>query len=171
MTTLGTKKRAKAGMGRTPFGISADTAKRLSAIRADTSADFHLHLRSLYQFTQSFMDHARDLAKSGYKDEARNWWRYFSSSRVINLLKTFPAAGDCAVLEKSLKLLQLECHPADVPSWTTDIEAIRFCLSSILSHVENKTQVSGSDGRTHRRRPIGRCDGHASNRPKNFESV
>ena len=127
--------RAKAGQGKMPYGLDKAILDGITSIRIDTASGMKCHAANLYQFMGQYIAHARDLARSEQKDAARNWYRYFENSQVLSVLESFPSCGDLARLRLELKELGLECHPLDVPSWQTDIQSIRHCLTEILSHV------------------------------------
>jgi len=135
LTSNTTTKRAKGGQGKTPYGLSEKKLAQLTALRCDSQAGLHQHAVNLYNFTAQYIVHARDLARSDQKDAARNWCRFFQNSQVLKVLESFPGCGDLSRLRSELNQLQTECHPLDVPGWQTDIQAIRHCLTEILSHV------------------------------------
>jgi len=123
----------KTNQGKT-YGLTPTMLARIKAIRCDSAVQAASMLDELEKFTVQFIDHARCLAQSGQKDEARHWLRFFQNSKIIDLLAQI---HDVAGLRQSLQSLRIECHPLDVPNWTTNIEAIRHCLQQILSHGEN----------------------------------
>jgi hypothetical protein len=124
--------RAKAGRGKFAYGITSAKLAQLSSIRDDPASQLSANVHSLKQFTEKFIGHARALALSGQKDEARNWLRFFQNSRLLDVLQSFPAVGDLGQMRADLNALSSECHPLDVPNWTTDIEAIRAFMAEIL---------------------------------------
>lgn len=134
------KTRARAGMGKTPYGITPKKLQLLTQIRNDPQAETASYVRSFFQFTESFVRHARDLAKSGNKDAARNWYRYFTNAQVIKVLHTHNAVESTSLeeLKNSLHELGTECHPLDVPNWKTDIQQIRSCLDYIVQNLPRR---------------------------------
>jgi hypothetical protein len=103
----------------------------------------------LRNFFSIHLERARDLAKAGRKDEARDWLRFFRNSGILGLL----ADEHYGVLDhkekewltSSLRELESECHPLDVPNFQTDLQAIRGNLESISQHLgiqfQSKLQV------------------------------
>jgi hypothetical protein len=79
------------------------------------------------------LSRARDLAKAGRKDEARDWTRFFQNSGILEILVEHKALmeHEAKLLADSLHELQGECHPLDVPNYQTDLQAIRGHLELI----------------------------------------
>jgi len=158
--TLQINTKAKPGQG--PNGFYGNNLERAQAVRAkieDSGIESKLNLRAMYQFTEIYLKHAADLAKSGQKDAARNWVRFFENSRVLEVLAD--SAFDVSKLRANLSDLSGQCHPMDVPSWETDIQAIRATLNEILWHVVHQsTEVDASANLG--RYPTGQ-DGHQNN--------
>ncbi len=127
--------RSRASKGKNFFGLTAGKLKSLQQVREDTSTNLSCHAENLFTFAGIYIQHARDLAKSGFKDEARNWYRFFNCSQLVGIL-TDLKVSNTAPLAESIHFLGLECHPLDPVSFTTDIEALRHCLNEILSHVQ-----------------------------------
>jgi hypothetical protein len=124
----------KPGQSSSFYGVNLDKLAVLRNAIRDTDNDARSHLKSMFEFTQIYLRHAADLARSGQKDGARNWVRFFECSRVLNV---FSDNGfEVRPLSVLLKQVSGLCHPADVPSWETDIQAIRASLEEILSHVK-----------------------------------
>lgn len=163
LTPITTKKRAKAGQGKNPFGICETKMAQLLAVRCDSQAGLHQHAVNLYNFTAQYIAHARDLARSGQKDAARNWFRFFQNSQILQVLESFPGRGDLSRLRSELNQLQTECHPLDVPAWQTDIQAIRYCLTEILSHVTQNHSTNETVRRIGSCRSVHRRNGHDAN--------
>lgn len=90
-------------------------------------------LVALRNFVEIYLSRARDLAKEGRKDEARDWWRFFENSCVVDVLETSGvlSIGECEHIKRSLATLKTECHPLDVPDYRTDLQAIREALARI----------------------------------------
>lgn len=152
--------RSRSASAKTFYGLTATQIEKLKLIRSDTANLQRVQSRSVFMFATIYIDRARDLARSGQKDSARNWYRFFSNSQIVALLGCLPCDGDLKKLAEDLAFLGLECHPLDVPSFETDLEAIRDCLTEILSHVKKaprKTQPVRrvAAGRA-ARRPYGR---------------
>jgi hypothetical protein len=93
-------------------------------------------------FTVIYAQRARDLARSGQKDSARNWSRFFSGACICEILAKSGCVGetDLTELKSVLKSLHEECHPDDVPAWETDIEAIRGTLENIYALMLERRQ-------------------------------
>src|SRR6266571_4522484 len=49
----------------------------------------NVELRQLFTFTEIYVERARELARSGHKDEARCWYRYFDNSGVLSFLESY----------------------------------------------------------------------------------
>ena len=169
IATIQINRRAKPGEGKEPFGISPRKLKMLTAIRADTSQGLKAHSENLYSFTEIHIGRARELAQAGKKDEARDWFRFFTNANIVPLLVDLPCAGDVSKLADELKLLGTECHPLDVPSFATDLQAIRACMAEILSYVKNDSQKTESFRRSNHRRAEHRDDGYRQPEPEKFE--
>lgn len=163
--TVSVGNRAKAGQGKMPWGITETMTKRILAIRADSASGLKSHAANLYQFTAQYIAHARDLARSDQKDAARDWYRYFENSQVLSVLESFSGCGDLARLRLELKQLGLECHPLDVPGWQTDIQAIRHCLTEILTYVTQKPSTNKTVRRFNPCRFVNRHYGNDEHRP------
>jgi len=153
------------------YGMTAAQAARLQDIGNDESAKYLAHCKNLYTFTALYIQHARDLAKSGQKDEARNWFRFFTNAQIVSVLSDLKSCGDIAKLRDELNFLGLECHPLEPASFTTDIQAIRACLTEILSHVQNKSLKTKTVGRTNRSRTGHRKLGTGRPARKNFSAA
>jgi len=117
-------------------GLSATALGELKT--AFDSGKLQLFASNLYLFTELYVARARDLARENQKDAARDWFRFFENSSVCKILESFPNAGDLPFLKQNLKQLGLECHPLDVPTFQTDLQAIRHAMAEILTHVQNK---------------------------------
>lgn len=150
MTTQGTtgiKARRKPGRNGLYYGMTEKKSAQLSAFAKNTKNQASSSVRAMAEFTSIFLKHARDLAKSGYKDEARNWWRFFNNSQILDVLKSFPEIESQAELQAQLRDLQNECHPLQEANWQTDIEAIRFALDEILQRLPASPVASSRRGR------------------------
>lgn len=84
-----------------------------------------VHLGQCLQFVSIYVSHARDLAKDGQKDAAREWLRFLRSSHILDVLAH----------EKA------ECHPLDVPEYATDLQAIRAMLQQIFLKVSGQPEI------------------------------
>jgi hypothetical protein len=144
--TVGNRQRPKAGKGKLFFGMTPGQIARLTAVRTPV-VDLNSHFSNLRLFTEIYVGHARDLARSGQKDEARDWCRFFENSKILSILEYTPEKDKLTQLRESLKELGSECHPMDVANWQTDIEAIRACLTDILAHVKKKPRKTKTVGR------------------------
>jgi hypothetical protein len=119
------------------------TLKQIVGFTQDAELDAIAQYRGLLNFTQIYVEHARDLARSGKKDSARNWYRYFDNSRILKILASHNVT--CEKLSKlrgDLEQLKGECHPQDVPSWETDIQYIRSALEKIAANLPRKRETT-----------------------------
>lgn len=123
-------------------GMTVAKSDSLHAIGQDQELKHQVNFLSLLNFSQIYVRHARDLAKAGQKDDARNWLRFFQNSKLVEILayqtSTVIPAGDLKKLSDDLKLLNGECHPLDVPDWAIDIQAIRAQLDYIIENLPVK---------------------------------
>lgn len=97
-----------------------------------------LRFQQCLNFAHSFIGHARDLAKTDKKDEARDWWRFFENSHILEILEH--EKFDVSDLRADLTQLKTECHPLDVPNFSNDLTAIRNMLEIILREVKGKAE-------------------------------
>lgn len=118
--------------------ISNERVDAIKKIGVENPEALRNYANNLFRFSEIHIARARDLAKSGQKDQARDWYRFFRNSSVMQLLAELPCGGHVPTLRENLDFLGLECHPLDVPDWTTDIAAIRHCMTEILAHVQKK---------------------------------
>lgn len=109
-------------------------------IQLSAQADLQVRLENMFNFAGIYIQRARDLAKAGKKDEARDWFRFFNNSQIIACLEKSGVTGDVKTLRENLNFLGLECHPLDTPDFSTDLQSIRNCLNEILSHVKKAKQ-------------------------------
>jgi len=151
--------RAKPGQGKLFYGMSAKQLEQIKALRADTELGLQAHAVQLYKFTELYVSRARDLAKENQKDSARDWFRFFTNSQICTILESFSNVGHLSKLRQSLKDLGTECHPLDVPTFTTDLQAIRHAVAEILSHVEQKSHPDETVSRFNPCRTVYRSHG------------
>jgi hypothetical protein len=90
-----------------------------------------VHLQTCSQFLALAISHARDIAKCNQKDEARYWVRFLMNSRLLDILEHEEVEG-MSQIRIDLSSLVSECHPADAPNYTSDLEAIRGHLEELL---------------------------------------
>jgi hypothetical protein len=130
-------RRARPGKGKLAWGLGEGKLAELSALGKNEDVRKHSVATAFFQFTKIYVGHARDLAKSGQKDDARNWHRYFENARVVEMLSTQNAFENSTIekLKHEIQQLGTECHPLDVADWQTDIEAIRHCLEHIVKNL------------------------------------
>lgn len=134
--------------------ISALSDKKLDELQRlgqDSELTNRVNFQSLINFSRIYIHHARDLARSGQKDEARNWLRFFQNSQLVAILAyQVPGAipvSELKTLSDDLKLLNGECHPLDQADWTTDIEAIRSQIELLIKiSTEKGGFFAGSSG-------------------------
>ncbi len=154
------KLRAKRGFGKYTLQQNAKLQKIRQQIESKPEISASIAFEALYQFTELFIDHARCLARSGKKDAARNWYRYFDNSRVVEIIRLHNTVG-ASKITVGLSNLKTECHPADVPGWETDIQEIRDALREILSEVSARPRFNSNIGdlKFHRVESSGRVEG------------
>ena len=112
--------------------MKQDRQLSLFAVRDNPAIDCNSRLAQLALFSKIYAERALDLAKSGQKDSARNWSRFFEQSQILQSLSCSGlSASDLTDLTACFKALHHACHPQDVPAWETDIEAIRGELVEI----------------------------------------
>jgi len=94
------------------------------------------------RFTRRYVMHARDLARSGQKDAARDWHRYFTNAEIVKHISAQNHAQPSTIEQLAQEITELgrECHPLDVADWATDIQAIRAALEKILENLPRKRQ-------------------------------
>jgi hypothetical protein len=139
--------RSRAGKGKLFYGLTAAQIETAKQIRLDNSSSQSGQIRNLFTFSKIYIERARELAKCGQKDSARNWYRFFTNSQIVLLLEKSDCPGDVKKLSEDLAFLGLECHPLEVPSFETDLESIRDCLTEILSHVKETSRKTKTVGR------------------------
>jgi hypothetical protein len=100
-----------------------------------------------FKFTKRYVLHARDLAKAGQKDAARDWHRYFSGAQVAKILRPngVITESNIAELAQEIVLLGGECHPLDVPQFQTDLESIREGIETLLARTTPKVRSRSSN--------------------------
>lgn len=118
--------------GKHAYGMTSRKAAALAAIGQDEKITHACHVSALCQFTETFIKHASDLARSGQKDSARDWYRYFEAAQIVEIVRGADA-NRAASLGAKISQLGLECHPDEVANWATDIEEIRDSLREILT--------------------------------------
>ena len=98
---------------------------------------------NLYTFTKLEVGRARALARSGHKDQARNFLRYVQNSSIIKILNAqeFPKFlnVDVALLAWEISQLEAECHPGSACDQSSDIEAIHAKLEVIAGWIAKQT--------------------------------
>jgi len=128
------KLRAKPGFGKQPQ-VTATMLKRIEHVRSNEEANQASDLDALHRFTEIFISRARDLAKAGKKDSARNWLHFFEGARIEQTLRAHNPAQAAGLSEK-LTQLRGDCHPAESVSHETDLQFIRAALEQIQSTLE-----------------------------------
>lgn len=107
-------------------------AKLRQRLAGDSEIAHRVHLGQCSMFLKFAIEHARDLAKSNAKDEARQWFKFIRNSRLLDILEHECVECDMAEMRNQLSLLGGECHPLDVPDLTNDLAAIRGHLEELL---------------------------------------
>jgi hypothetical protein len=97
---------------------------------------YHLNLMTI-----CVMKKARDKAKEGHKDEARDWYRYLIQSDIIGILRRngWPVQS----LDDELKMLCDECHPCNEVSLKGDLERIADSLDALKNFIMPKPARRG----------------------------
>ena len=129
---------SRSGKGKMFYGIPEKRLALLRDIASDRELSASVNVDCLVEFTCIYIKHARQLAKAGEKDSARDWFRFFRNSQILNLLSSVCPSQKVTQLTEDLNFLGLECHPLDVPAVQTDLESINRCLMEILTHVKEK---------------------------------
>lgn len=94
----------------------------------------NIDLHSLNTFTVIYVDRARELARAGHKDEARDWLKFFRNARIYELCARYSGPlpiSDLAELRKNLWALEEEYHPASHADNLTDVRVMRSQLDTI----------------------------------------
>jgi hypothetical protein len=83
--------------------------------------------------TSIAVNRARERARSGRKDESRDWLRYIRNSRIIQILESEKRGlpMDLATLKLEISKLDDECHPQSTSDNSTDLELISARLETI----------------------------------------
>ena len=149
------KLRPKRGTGKPSYGRSETQIRKLQEIHQDDKIHEAVCIHSLHQFTEIFIEHARDLARSGQKDSARNWYRYFTNSGIVEVVRLHDAGASSSLRDKLANLCS-ECHPEEPANWETDIHEIRDALREIITVLT--CQSEGAEKRS--------CHGDSSHRPR-----
>ncbi len=118
----------------------------IRALSSNPEVNQRVNLGVCARFVLLYIQHARDLAKDGKKDEARDWYRFFNNSRIVEVLLHEQVPEGAAEIAFSLRELQSEVHPQDVPNYATDLQAIRASLQEILDRIpaKNKQQAEAA---------------------------
>jgi hypothetical protein len=92
-----------------------------------------IKLWQLFNSTALAVNRARDMARGGRKDEARDWYRFISNAEITSLLCHYkgPIPIDLGKLKNDLEKLADECHPASHPDNSSDMAAIKANLDTI----------------------------------------
>lgn len=92
-----------------------------------------IKLYQLFTWTGIAVKRARELARAGRKDEARDWQRFISNSQIIPLLKHYRGKYllDVPQLEADLSRLADEVNPLTHADFTSELTAIRADLDVI----------------------------------------
>lgn len=133
------KLRAKPGFGKQPQ-VTRTMQIRLQQVRSNEDASQKADIAALHRFTEIFVSHARELARAGKKDAARNWCHFFDGARIEEIIRPHNAAN-AASLRQKINFLRGECHPEDIVSNETDFQFIRSALEQIAKTLEGGAGV------------------------------
>ena len=90
---------------------------------------------ALYNFTEVKLAQALRMARSGQKDHARDWQRFIQNSRIVQILQRH-AYGNPQFLQGELERLNSECHPAQEPVVTGDLNRIAGTLEILAQGIQ-----------------------------------
>jgi hypothetical protein len=105
--------------------------------------NFDALLYQLYQQTACEVKRIRVRARSGLRDEARDWLRFFQNSQLLSILSLYSGVFpiDVPVLQKEFSELNSEVHPLQPSENKTDIETIRERLDELVKMVQERDKV------------------------------
>ena len=106
--------------------------------------------KTLYTFTQIAISRAREAARSGRKDEARQWFNFFSNSGIVQVIAQSPQSPmmplDIPALKADLAKLADEVHPQshsdNSEAFSTilgRLDCIAFGVNRVLENQERNT--------------------------------
>lgn len=100
-----------------------------------------INFGALCNFTALLVSHARDYAREGHKDYARDIVRFVANARVLPILKAHGCGFSTSLgkLESDLAALRSECHPEAVATFGTELQTIRAQLDKILKAIPAAT--------------------------------
>lgn len=112
----------------------------------DMKCELQIRLFAVRNFVTIYLNGARDLAKAGLKDEARNWLRFVRNADLIGLLsdEDYGVLSDKekAHLGDLLRSLERECHPLEEPDFRGDLAVIRWHLEAISKQVGIEPKIA-----------------------------
>lgn len=124
------KVRARPGMGKRPWGLSPGA---FNYVR-DEDADLRCAIRSLAKYIRYLAAEQVDLARDGYKDEAR-WWAHayqFSGiHRIFEDSRYGITVDELFDLNRAVSRVIWAAYPDECPDFRGDLHAIRFYLRAI----------------------------------------
>jgi|ERR1035438_252828 hypothetical protein len=91
--------------------------------------------------TASVLKRAREKAKEGHKDEARDWYRFIFQSDIIRILKR--NGWPVLTLNAEMKFLLDECHPCNEVSLKGDLARIADSLDVLKNFIMPKSARNG----------------------------
>ena len=94
------------------------------------------HLESM---TTARLSLARQQAREGQKDPARDWYRFFEQSQILKLLEA--TGRDVSALRNEMNLLRDECHPAQENSNKGELQRIADALEILTDYIMDKPRV------------------------------
>ena len=121
------------------YGMTEKKYLQLQKLGHDAQTNPACDIDTLAQFTGLFIKHAFDLSRSGEKDSARNWLRYFQNARITEVVASYDRSKGSAI-GSALRQLNTACHPEETASWETDIQEIRDALRQILTQLTNENK-------------------------------
>ena len=106
--------------------------------------DLLIEIKNLLCFAQLHADAARQMARAGFKDNARDWFRYLLNSRICEIGQL--AGQDCKGLRETLTALEHECHPHEPLKLSGELRSTERILKLMqdqderLARLENKAK-------------------------------
>ena len=142
------KLRAKAGRGKTPYGMTPTILARISETRKVAHRpknQLGSDLKRFYESALVLISDGCELAREGQKDRARNTWRFITNANLTRIFEN-PLTQKIAAISPTqskqfsaeLYCLQRAYHPSDVPDWNIDISAKSHSLEEILKLMSRK---------------------------------
>lgn len=143
--------RARAGKGKTPWGLTKTQLERIAESRAFFAIpenDFRCRMRRLYQHVMDRLQDAFDRANAGNKDSARRTLFYLENIGLLQILVHDYHASltelECAELRRQFKRLFSQCHPQEPSNLLPDIKFIRTELEKLSEFITGENRFERS---------------------------